>query len=103
MRTCGYCGYSVSDENAVFCPKCGKNLIAPSTDKNDVLSQINKSRRNTRIKISAGIGTIMGIGICAIQTNIADMFFHTIISFIFYFFISYFVIWVIQQIVKPKV
>jgi len=45
----------------------------------------------------------MGIGICAIQTNIADMFFHTIISFIFYFFISYFVIWVIQQIVKPKV
>lgn len=102
MRTCGYCGYSVSDEVASFCPKCGKKLLASTLKLEDIHSQIKKRRRNLRIGISAGVGALLGLGTCAIQTNTSDMVFHSITNFIIYFFISYFIIWIIQLIIKPK-
>lgn len=83
MRTCGYCGHTVNDDSS-FCPKCGKALIASEFSQAEILAQIKKKRRDLRIKISAGIGAMMGIGICAIQTNTADMIFHSLTSFIVY-------------------
>lgn len=102
MRTCGYCGYSVSDEVASYCPKCGKSLLAPTMDHKDILSEKKRQRRNLRIGISAGVGALLGLGTCAIQTNTTDMIYHSITNFIIYFFITYFIIWIIQLIIKPK-
>lgn len=102
MRTCGYCGYSVSDEVAMYCPKCGKKLLDPIMKHEDIHSQIKKQRRNLRIGISAGVGALLGLGTCAIQTNTPDMVFHSITNFVIYFFITYLLIWLLQLLIKPK-
>jgi uncharacterized membrane protein YeaQ/YmgE (transglycosylase-associated protein family) len=59
-------------------------------------------QRKTRLIASIIVGAVLGLASCMVQTTVPDAIFHTITSFIIYFFITYLLVWIGQAIFKKR-